>query len=101
MKTSPGFDFLSTVYSHGWYSLPPFSVQEHNELVRILRLVGGEIVRCTIAGAPGGLRIRFQTSGSVLREHRLGIRDSVRTMLRLDEDLAPFHAVAEGSPQHR
>ena len=101
MKTSPGFDFLSTVYSHGWYSLPPFSVHGDTELVRILRLTGGEIVRCSIAGVPGALRVRYQTSGPVLREHRRGIRDCVRTMLRLDEDLAPFHAVALRSPQHR
>ena len=49
LSTPEDFDFWRTVYSHGWCSLRPFSVdKEHRALNRILTLTNGSLVLCQI-----------------------------------------------------
>jgi N-glycosylase/DNA lyase len=86
------FGFLPTVYSHGWYALPPFAVTGH-QLQRVLVLPGNRAVRCTISAHRNGLRI-VAGIRDVTASDRRSITTQVRQCLRLDEDFTTFHSEA-------
>jgi N-glycosylase/DNA lyase len=96
LEVPTGFSFKRTAISHGWYDLPPFSLNLENwTLSRVIDLEPCPI-EVSVSPSEDGLRI--------LPADRLGkrsiekvIRD-VRHMLRLDEDLTGFYAVVAGEP---
>ena len=50
LDTPKDFNFWRTVYSHGWCSLLPFSVdKEHHALNRVFTLIDGSFVFCQIS----------------------------------------------------
>ncbi len=90
------FDFAGTVYSHGWAVLEPNRWDPGpSVLTRTERLGPGRIVHVTLAGAGSRerprVRVGVEHTGKLTGREAGTIRRSVRLMLRLDEDLAPFH----------
>lgn len=90
------FDFSGTIYSHGWAVLEPNGWDaERAVLTRTERLGPGRVVHLAVTG--GGLadrarvRIEVAHAGRLARGEARAIRASMRRMLRLDEDLGPFH----------
>ncbi len=93
------FSLELVVRSHGWYQCPPFLWREDDgELLRGERLgdddyliatrqTGDDRVEITVTGSDAG-----SASGAEM-VHRM------RRMLRLDEDLTAFQAVAAGKPR--
>ena len=94
------FDFVGTVWSHGWCNLAPNRADEGREtLERSWRVPGGAArIRMAQPGGRGAV-VRLEVVGG--RGSRAGLspadwtrveRDA-RHMLRLDEDFSAFHAL--------
>jgi 3-methyladenine DNA glycosylase/8-oxoguanine DNA glycosylase len=92
-------DLWRTLVSHGIASLPPmFLDEEARTLETTLPVAGGRPRTVRIAEA-GPSRAAVATMGRPPgRAARAGIIATVRHMLRLDEDLSEFYAVAAGDP---
>jgi 3-methyladenine DNA glycosylase/8-oxoguanine DNA glycosylase len=95
-----GFSFWRTVYSHGWCSLPPFLVRkEEGRLSLVVSLRSGTPVVADIAEQGKGLVCTLP--GRVSPAGRADIEKSIRSTLRLDEDLSEFYAEARKVPRFR
>ena len=85
------FNFVRTVFSHGWCELVPFELDQKKwRLARVIDLPDASPVTVTISRAGRGIEI--QAPGRVNSAGVAKIRSDVRHMLRLDEDLTPFYA---------
>jgi N-glycosylase/DNA lyase len=94
-STPAGFDFKRTVYSHGWYSLPPFELAEGGALLRVLDSAdGGEPFTAKVAGADGSLKV--SVSRPLSKAERAGAVRDVRHVFRLDDGMAEFYAAVGG-----
>lgn len=96
LPTPEPFSFEGTVYSHGWAVLAPHVWRpDPPALDRTHRLPSGTVVALTMRPAPGtdpAVAVEMRHGGRALGdEARASIRDAVRRMLRLDEDLSGFH----------
>ncbi len=98
-----GFNFLRTVYSHGWCSLPPFHVEKESaQLQRVIELSGGKaaVIRIT---QPSKAKLAINVDG----ENAIGagkqgeIVSQVRSCFRLDEDYSAFYRSARTHPAFR
>ncbi len=90
------FDFVSTASEHGWAYLKPFEWDAAaGELRRVHRLASGRVARLRMREGSGGsasVRVVVETAGGALAgEEEPEIRQAVRRMLRLDEDLSDFY----------
>lgn len=98
LQTPPGFSFVRTALSHGWFDLPPFLWDaKSGTLGRVLRLDAGRMAAVSIRRDPrarGRLVVTLTSDGSLLRDDREEALRQARWMLRLEEDLASFHAIA-------
>lgn len=102
LKTPPRFNFWRTVYSHGWCSLPPFSVdKENNSLSRILELESGDLVRCTLRSERGKIMVTCSSRRALTEKQRSEVSSSLRECLRLNEDLSEFYKEANQYPHYR
>lgn len=98
----PDFAFWRTAYSHGWCDLPPFSFDAtRQELGRVLSLADGTVVRCVIRSAGAGVRVQVDAPRRLQPGQTHEVRSRIRTCLRFDEDLTPFHAIARAVPEYR
>lgn len=91
-------DFARTLLSHGVASLPPNVIAEDGSSLDTVLTGNGRAWRLNVT-ADGSGRARLEASGpsppSRSRDVLLG---QVRHMLRLDEDLSAFYAVAAEDP---
>lgn len=100
------FPFAGTVHAHGWAVLAPHRWRPGEPaLERVHRLPSGDVVTLTLrpstdapspsaGGAVEGsaVAVEVRHAGEALGfEREAAIRDAVRRMLRLDEDLSGFH----------
>jgi N-glycosylase/DNA lyase len=92
-------DLWRTIVSHGVASLPPADVDEDARVMTVTVPVG--------RGRPRTIRIRNGRPGTARIDvlgpapsdpARRGLRETVRRMLNLDENLAPLYEVAAGDP---
>jgi 3-methyladenine DNA glycosylase/8-oxoguanine DNA glycosylase len=97
------FDFWRTVYSHGWCSLLPFSVdKEHRALNRILTLTDGSLVLCQISDQKDfHLNIKMRGSALLTAAHRSEVIRQITSCLRLTEDFSDFYHETRRHPKHR
>jgi 3-methyladenine DNA glycosylase/8-oxoguanine DNA glycosylase len=91
-------DFQRTVLSHGVADLPPNQIAQDGSSMETVLLAGGR--GWQVALAPDGrasakLEARGRPPSARMREELLA---QVRHMLRLDEDLSGFYAVAAADP---
>ena len=94
------FHYRRTVYSHGWYGLLPFELDEENwRLSRVFS--GGELKRpvsATVSEDEGRLRIEI-SDPKINAEQQAKILRDVRHILRLDEDLSEFYQLMGGEKE--
>jgi 3-methyladenine DNA glycosylase/8-oxoguanine DNA glycosylase len=93
------YAFATCVCDHGWPSLAPnLWVADRNSLHRVEQLTTGQVVLLRITAVDVGdaisIRIQVQAEGTLTIAENTEICDNVRWMLRLDEDLSPFYALA-------
>lgn len=95
LQIPEGFNFLSTVYSHGWCSLLPFSVEKETaSLKTVITLNRFKNVPVRVHMNTSALRVVVENHRAISREEIAIIRNALRTMLRLDEPLNEFYAEA-------
>ena len=97
------FNLMRTIYSHGWSSLPPFSVQNDGPALRqIVRLSGGKTVSLrTAAHGSRKLVIEPLSPVNLTGPERREIIAIVKSCLRLDEDISKFYASTRRHPRFR
>lgn len=92
IPTPTPFDFHSAACAHGWVALRPFEWHEpSSELHRIHQLNSSEVVRLRIREQESALRTQVDIERSLTAAEEVEIRQAVRRMLRLDEDLSEFY----------
>ncbi len=96
LPTPRNFNFLSTVFSHGWCALPPFAVdRERRSLKRVLTLDGRPPVVAHASQTPAGrLRIAISDHAELSSEERATLIRQMSTCLRLDEEFDEFYGEA-------
>ncbi len=95
MRVPEPFDLDLTVRSHGWYDLAPWRYDgDRRVLSRPLRLGSGRVVLAEVAEGPGGLALRLLAAGRPGAAEAREARAQLRACLALDDDLAPFRALA-------
>lgn len=102
LKTPPRFNFWRTVYSHGWCSLPPFSVdKENNNLSRTLELENGDLVQCILRSERGRIVVTCSSKATLADNQRSQIVSALSECFRLNEDLTEFYMEANRYPHYR
>ena len=90
IRTPQNFNFKRTVISHGWYGLPPFSLDSEKWLLtRVIDLAPKPPVTIVMAGRKG--HVRVTTSRSLNERETAKVTRDARHMLRLDDDLEQFY----------
>jgi len=92
-------DLWRTLVSHGFHELPPLSLDEDQRtLTMTLRMPRGAPRRVTVgAGRRGAARI-VPAGSEPSAQARASIEQQVARVLHLNQDLAPFYALAAEDP---
>ncbi|MCB0196327.1 MAG: hypothetical protein KDJ65_30525 [Anaerolineae bacterium] len=91
-KTPSPFHFHSTVKAHGWVMLRPFAWHDETaQLSRLQQLSSGQVVRLSMTERPDSVQIDVEAAQPLISAEEAEIRQAVRRMLRLDEDLSEFY----------
>jgi N-glycosylase/DNA lyase len=104
VPTPADFRFIPTVFSHGWYQLPPFRYDAENRaLARVHRFGDAGIVRLRMSdgGARRGVDVSIDGCGRLTRRLREDVERVVRTCLNPDRDLLPFYSSVRRRPEYR
>ena len=92
------FAFRRTVMSHGWWTLPPFSLGERgSRLETAMALPGGGAVPLSVAESRGVLTL--QSAGRPEAALRRELVAAAGRMLNLDLDLAGFYRATAADPR--
>lgn len=90
------FHFRRTVYSHGWYSLLPFKLDEENWRLSYV-FSGGALqtpVSATISESGGKIKIKTSQKNPTPAQKAKILADT-RHIFRLDDDLSAFYKLTE------
>jgi 3-methyladenine DNA glycosylase/8-oxoguanine DNA glycosylase len=98
LKAKPPFSLHSTVRSHGWYQMAPFSYDDPSEkLGYTLQLSSGRVVDISISGQRDGVAV--SSKAVLLPAERAELKNRVQWMLGLERDFTPFYALAKKEPK--
>ena len=98
LSARPPFELDAVALSHGWVQLPPFGYdRETGAIPYVTGLAHGAITGLHITEAGDGVDVVADTSLTV--EQQAELATQVTWMLGLNQDLAPFHAQAQGEPK--
>lgn len=86
------FSFRSTVYSHGWCDLAPFAIDEENWRLSYVFRDTEKPIAATVIEENGRLRIDLDSKPTDSKK----IKNDVRHLLRLDDDLAGLYTSIAG-----
>jgi 3-methyladenine DNA glycosylase/8-oxoguanine DNA glycosylase len=93
-------DLWRTIVSHGVASLPPAEVDEDAQVLAITLPVARARPRTVRIRQGRAGKARVDVLGPALGSRsRVGLKDSVRTVLNLGEDLSPLYEVAASDPE--
>jgi 3-methyladenine DNA glycosylase/8-oxoguanine DNA glycosylase len=92
------FSFWRTVLSHGWCTLPPFSVALETKCLSRVLSASGTAVKIALAQArDGSLELVIHSHSDLTPISLKSIKQQVVHMLRLDESLGAFHSALSRS----
>jgi 3-methyladenine DNA glycosylase/8-oxoguanine DNA glycosylase len=98
IPTPSNFSFRRTVASHGWYQLPPFSLDTDKwELSRVID--PGPEPPLTIFLSERKNHVRVRATRPAVRTIPTIVRRDARHILRLDDDLEPFYLATAADPE--
>ena len=86
----PGFNFPSTVVSHGWYLLAPFRWSRSRQTLYRPEILGGKVRHLRIKD---GLQVEGASDSPELRK-------KLTRMFQLNVDTSEFFVIARDSPAH-
>jgi N-glycosylase/DNA lyase len=93
IKPPRNFSFRHTVGSHGWYDLPPFEHKTGTNELRYVFAVAGERPAISVSIKKQGSDLVVELSEKT--DNIVRIRDGVRHILRLDDELGDFYRLLE------
>ncbi|MCK9409906.1 MAG: hypothetical protein WCX28_04650 [Bacteriovoracaceae bacterium] len=97
-----GFNFRTTVNSHGWYDLPPFRSNDTMTLLQtVISLTPKKHVTITIRETGSVLTITNDRTIRLTRTEQERIKNIVRSMLRMDEQFSKFYSLCKKEPHLR
>jgi N-glycosylase/DNA lyase len=91
LEMPENFNFIRTVFSHGWCELLPFEIDKENWRLSCVFDNSKTCVSATVSEGDGKIKIEM-SEGKINQEKIL--RD-VRHILRLDDDLSVFHQLTK------
>ncbi|MBA3631928.1 MAG: hypothetical protein H0W58_03810 [Acidobacteria bacterium] len=91
LETPENFNFIRTVFSHGWCELLPFELDIENWRLSCVFENSKGSVSATVSECDG--KIKIEVSEDKINEENI-LRD-VRHTLRLDDDLSVFHQLTK------
>lgn len=96
IKPTPPFSLINTIYSHGWAALRPNVYDKENGLfTRIELLSSGNVVKLIISGKDDYknpiVNINIESELALGTDEKKEIKQKVKYMLRIDEDLTTFY----------
>ncbi len=98
LKAHHPFSLYSTVRSHGWWQLAPFSFEEDPPVFsHTLQLASGRVVGLSISETTEGVRV--ETEDSMASGEKKEVKETVTWMLGLDLDFSSFYALARNEPK--
>ncbi|NLX14667.1 MAG: hypothetical protein GXY44_13580 [Phycisphaerales bacterium] len=100
MATPMDFAFLSAVCTHGFFMLAPNHWDPRRQRLATTITIDDSTAVAVMIRAPDAMVI-VRSDEPIRKDARAMIRLAVRRMLRLDEDLSPFHSLCRQSPTHR
>lgn len=96
------FSFRSTVYSHGWCMLEPFSVTGEPFSLSYAAMIESVPVEYKIGEKTNGkLAVRIYPANELTSAQRKKCRSMIRSMLRLDEKFDVFYRLVHKEPELR
>ncbi len=100
IKKPKNFDFRNTVYSHGWYQLKPFLLDEEKlELKLVLGDIGFEKpISVTLTETKKNLKVGF-SNADLNKKIESNVAKTIRRVLRLDEDMDDFYELIANEPE--
>ena len=94
------FNFRRTIYSHGWYDLPPFELDKENWILTgVFELENSAPVAASIREADNALLIEIFAEANEKTTEKV-IKD-FRHCLWLDEDYSQFYRLTDRNPHFR
>ncbi len=91
-------DFRRTLASHGVAMLTPQRIDQENWVLDTTLVVDGQAQTIKVREASPGLAVVEAASRPADQAARARLVMAVRHLLRLDEDLSPFYALAAADP---
>lgn len=102
ISTPADFSFWKTVNSHGWCSLPPFSVDKERQILNcIVSASNGSSARCAISSTDSKLHVQLESAHPVSVDFRSRARKQIVQCLRVTDDLSDFYREARRHKQYR
>lgn len=93
------FSFRNTIYSHGWYQLAPFSLDETNwHLKYVHRLENKKTVTTTTSETKKKIKVAF-SENYISPKTQEQIKTEVLRILRFDEDLGTFYQLVKNEKE--
>ena len=98
IPTPRNFSFRRTAASHGWYQLPPFSLDTKKwQLTRVVDLGKQPPVTVFMTGLKNGIRVA--PARSLSKPETATVLRDCRHVLRLDDDLRDFYLATSNDPE--
>lgn len=98
IKKPKNFNFQRTVLSHGWYSLPPFALDEENWiLTRVFDIENNAPVFAQIYEKNKTIEVAVNSEIDNANANKI-LRDT-RHILRLDDDFDEFYSLVKTAPE--
>ncbi|MBN1491824.1 MAG: hypothetical protein JXA69_18070 [Phycisphaerae bacterium] len=105
MRLPPDFAFQTAVCSHGFFVLAPNRWDPTRQALQtVVALDDVQAVVVDVRASRDGAKLNVVADSAraeTADASRAAIRHAVRRMLRLDEDLSPFHRMCRRVPGHR
>ncbi len=98
----PLYRLWTLALSHGWSDLPPFSIDRSTHAISFAFLLpSGQAVSVDATQRGRTLQCQVACRRTLTAADQTAIRDVIRSVLRIDEDLRPLHRVARKHSRYR
>lgn len=102
IQTPDGFQFRSTLLSHGWIDLAPFDFEEgYTRLRRTHSLSSGRVVRFSVREGTSGDLLVDLGDQHLDRGEEDEIRQTIHRIFRLDLDMTAFYEFLKGKERYQ
>jgi len=96
------FNFLATVYSHGWYALPPFHVNKEERRVHaVIPKENGRYDVISLSENKGELLVSLENASALRQQDISRISKYIVSMFRVEESFEGFYAESKKYPRYR